>query len=122
MAAAYLVDIGWATAFNWVGGLVLFRSNDWFDLVDARVLAVFWQCENGFDNWESLALPDPWPMLRLEVAGITPAAKLTLTGLAAGSVRPRPAIHDTWEARLEGSAGWLPLDWERWPRPIPSRG
>lgn len=95
---------------------VLYRSNEWFDPVDATVLAIFWQCENGFDNWECLALRDPWPMVRLRVAGTIPAAKL-----ARGSAAPRSTVLDTWEARLEGTAGWLPPDWQKWPRPILGR-
>lgn len=43
---------------------------------------------------------DPWPMLRLYVAG-----------LGEGLTR---------EARLRGSAGWLPLDWRSRRRPMPA--
>lgn len=44
--------------------------------------------------------PDPWPQLRL------------LT-------RPRTMVIVTQEARLRGSPGWLPLDWETRYRPTP---
>lgn len=42
---------------------------------------------------------DPWPVLRLKV--------------------PRVGLVDTREARLRGSPGWLPLDWETRFRPMP---
>lgn len=42
---------------------------------------------------------DPWPVLRLRV--------------------PRLGVGETREARLRGSAGWLPLDWEQRHRPMP---
>jgi hypothetical protein len=42
---------------------------------------------------------DPWPILRLRVL--------------------RLGLGDTREARLRGSPGWLPLDWETRFRPLP---
>jgi hypothetical protein len=42
---------------------------------------------------------DPWPVVRLRVPGL--------------------GVGETREARLRGSAGWLPLDWEVRFRPEP---
>lgn len=100
------------------GLAVLYRSNDWFDPVPAVIVQVFWYGENGIDNRRNLRIPDPWPMVRLHVPAVVPAEKLDADGtLLPGSAIPRPTIVDTWESRLDGSAGWLPLDWPLWPRP-----
>ena len=77
-----------------VGAGCLYRSNDWFDPVPARVLRVHWD-EFGDVN---LLGDDPWPWLTLDVPG-------------------QPYRVKTREARLDGSAGWLPVDYQRWPRP-----
>ena len=42
---------------------------------------------------------DPWPLVHLRLAG--------------------GAVAETREARLRGSPGWLPLDWETRTRPAP---
>lgn len=99
------------------GDLVLYRANGWGPLVDAQIVAVWWRCEDGFDNTIQLRSPDPWPRVRLAVAEPPPAAKILAGKLAPGSVARTATLVDTWEARLEGAAGWLPLDHERWPRP-----
>lgn len=99
------------------GDRVLFRSNMWFDPVPAQVVAVYWRDEDGFGNWANLLLPDPWPRVLLRVTTFSPGTgKLAdHLGLPREVVRYRQEV--TWEARLEGSPGWLPLDYEDWPRP-----
>lgn len=58
---------------------------------------------------------DPWPLIwaRLE--------EPTRDGLSGGNVDLRAgSAVETREARMRGSAGWLPLDWETRPQPAPA--
>jgi hypothetical protein len=104
-----------------VGDRVLYRAHDWADPVGATVLEEVddsglgtpdWNCwrvrvTNGVPHYDGAgemildAHPDRWPTLLLKVDG--------------------QASHVvTREARLRGSAGWLPLDWETRTRPLPA--
>lgn len=97
---------------------VLYRANDWFDPVPAVITQVFWQHQNGVDNTRNLRGPDPWPMVRLDIPAVIPATKLAADATPfPGTAALRSMTVDTWESRLAGSAGWLPLDWQLWPRP-----
>jgi hypothetical protein len=90
------------------GDLVLYRSNEWFDPIVATVELV--DIEPGHP---SMGLPTPWPKLLLLVTPAPPKGKLDVSGhLLAKSAGPRPYHMRTMEARMIGSAGWLPLDWE----------
>lgn len=100
-----------------VGDEVRYRQDPWGPVVAADVVSVWplddvddphlWRVEtDGMGN--PLAIEgrplyaqrlDPWPIVRLRV--------------------PRLGLGDTREARLRGSAGWLPLDWETRYRPLP---
>lgn len=52
---------------------------------------------------------DPWPMIRFEL----------LDEVNERGWLPAGAQGDTREARMRGSCGWLPLDWETRPQPAP---
>lgn len=100
-----------------VGDQVCYRHDSWGPVVRVEVVSVWplddvgdphlWRVEmDGMGN--PLALDgravfaqrlDPWPILRVRV--------------------PRLGLGDTREARLRGSPGWLPLDWETRFRPLP---
>lgn len=99
-----------------VGDEVAYRHDPWGPITSAEVLAVqplddlddphLWQVETG-PGGRPLMLegrpvmaqrPDPWPTLTLR----------TVHGVGV-----------TREARLRGSAGWLPLDWQSRYRPQP---
>lgn len=99
-----------------VGDEVLYRHDQWGEPVQAEVLHVqslddlddpnLWAVP--FDESEPMTLEgrsvirrvdDPWPLLTLHTAKLG---------------RPQ-----TREARLRGSPGWLPLDWQARYRPVP---
>jgi hypothetical protein len=100
-----------------VGDEVLYRHDAWGPAVSVEVVwkqplddlddPHLWRVElDGLGN--PLAVDgrpifaqriDPWPVLRLRV--------------------PRLGLGETREARLRGSPGWLPLDWEARFRPMP---
>jgi hypothetical protein len=100
-----------------VGDEVLYRHNDWEDPTPAEVLEVqplddlddphLWRVEVGPDGQpvelDGRAIiaqrADPWPRVTL---------------------RTRFGVGITREARLRGSAGWLPLDWATRYRPVPA--
>lgn len=99
------------------GDEVCYRHDHWGDVVRIEVVSVqplddvtdqhLWRVET--DGAGGVLLVDgrpvfaqrldPWPTLRLRV--------------------PRIGLVDTREARLRGSPGWLPLDWETRFRPTP---
>lgn len=100
------------------GDDVLYRHDEWGDVMPATVEWVqpaddhddpmLWRVDRdpatgGVFLHEGkpmfVAVPDPWPSLRLKVPGL--------------------GLVTTREARLRGSPGWLPLDWERRRRPLP---
>lgn len=101
-----------------VGDEVLYRHNGWGPVARADVLSV--QSETDLDDphlWrvetDGFGQPvlldgrpvmqqrfDPWPLVQLRVPGLAQRV-------------------ETREARLRGSAGWLPLDWELRFRPLP---
>ena len=86
-----------------VGDRVKYRANSWRDdeIVDAQILDVQWDHPDDMQLMTKAGPhPDPWPWVIL--------------GYEQGKT---PMTVRTREARLEGSAGWLPLDWQRWPRP-----
>lgn len=102
-----------------VGDAVLYRSNEWHDPVPAEVIAVDVQEDDQHMLW-----PDPWPLCRLRVPVVIPDSKRDVSGLLLpGAATGRPSLVETREARLEGSAGWLPADHDqyphRYPKPIP---
>ncbi len=100
-----------------VGDTVLYRHSDWAEPTEAEVLWV--QPVDDLDDPNVCAVQtdeagsvvvvegrpvvavhaDPWPTLRLK----------TRFGLVV-----------TREARLRGSPGWLPPDWQRRYRPVPA--
>jgi hypothetical protein len=105
-----------------VNDRVLYRAHDWADPVGATVLEVL-HTDPGGTDWNCWRVrtnphtarplyepdgttmildphPDAWPTLLLKVDG------------QASHVMTR-------EARLRGSAGWLPLDWQHRTRPLP---
>lgn len=99
---------------------VAYRHDPWGPVIGVDVVSVWplddvddphlWRVElDGFGNPLMLdGRPifaqrlDPWPILRLRLP-----RKLGL------------GLCDTREARLRGSPGWLPLDWETRYRPMP---
>lgn len=87
---------------------VLVRMNDWGPLYPAEVRAV-----NVEPGHPSCLLPEPWPVIQVMVEGVWHPSKLDENGNPKdGSARPRPFLLNCQEARLDGSAGWLPLDHE----------
>lgn len=100
-----------------VGDEVLYRHDYWGPVEQAEALAVqsltdlddpmLWQIEvDGFGHPLTLEgrpvisqLLDPWPTVDLRIPG--------------------RGVGRTREARLRGSPGWLPLDWETRYRPLP---
>lgn len=97
------------------GQVVLYRSNDWGPLQEATVVRPVADDElpggNPCSQWA-----DSCPLVALEVEQPIPASKIDpKTGkLHEGAAKPRPIRVLTWESRLEGSAGWLPLDHEQY--------
>jgi hypothetical protein len=107
---------------------ILYRHDSWGPLISATVEAILYDPDDpdvgmiggrpNPDVWEAqsdpvtghylmvhghtitVAKPDPWPQMVL------------ITQL-------RPMRVTTQEARLRGSAGWLPLDWETRTRYMP---
>lgn len=89
------------------GSHVLYRANDHGPLVDAEV--VRWNLDDADDP--NLNCAQPWPEVRLLVTPPWPESKLDEGGhQLANAAGPRPYYVDTREARLDGTAGWLPLD------------
>lgn len=99
------------------GDMVFFRYETWGDVTEAKVIEVqpaddftdHYICHvvvsrtgqaltDELGRYVTKPAPDPWP-------------KLTL--------RTQWGICVTREARVRGSAGWLPLDWRNRRRPIP---
>ncbi len=119
-----LAEVEWArhrprrhrTPIPAVGDTVLYRHSEWADPVDADVIYVqpaddltdpnLWQVQR--DSTGAVAVVDGRPV----VSGhVDPWVSLTL--------RTRYGTVITREARLRGSPGWLPVDWERRERPVP---
>lgn len=115
------------------GQRVFYRANDWDTPVMATVLEVGDQEHPGnAGRWENAGAPpfDPncW---RVRASGGVP--ERDPLGLMVVEPHPDPwpslllKIDDqvshvtTREARLRGSAGWLPLDWEHRERPRPGQ-
>jgi hypothetical protein len=102
-----------------VGDTVYYRHNEWdAEVVEAEVLAVqsmddlhdvnLWRLVRDnltgapvYDNGQPrmVKVEDPWPWVMLKPEG-------------------HPTTQ-TWEARLRGSAGWLPLDYRERPLRLP---
>ncbi len=99
-----------------VGDTVLYRHDPWTEPTEATVAWVqpaddvddphLWQVQadgagrivTHEDRPLMTPRPDPWPVLRL---------------------RTRYGMVETREARLRGSPGWLPPDWQARHRPVP---
>lgn len=93
-----------------MGDRVLYRTNDFFvELLAATVITVIdydladpnlWELDDDSSLSSSLVHPvaDPWPILILDVG--------------------KRHMVETRESRLSGSAGWLPLDWQKYWRPF----
>lgn len=97
------------------GDVVFYRSNDYFAPVMATVVDVDVDTDRGHPCRH---LADPWLLVRLAVTPPLPPSKRDVSGLAFPGTAPmRPHLVECREARLEGAAGWLPLDWERRYRP-----
>jgi hypothetical protein len=118
-----------------VGGRVFFRFDRFGDVHPAVVVEVP-DLARGW-RWTDLEpgedTPDAW-VWQLIRDNATGAPVLDALGLPKVELLPDPqpvivcrvegraGLHATREARLRGSAGWLPLDWrERW-RPGPHHG
>lgn len=100
------------------GDHVLYRSNDWFDPVTAEIVAVDpdWQEDDANRHFAQ-----PWLKVRLKVIPPWPESKLGKDGRPLpGTAGPAPFMVDTYESRLAGSAGWLPLDHDT--RTYPEQG
>lgn len=126
-------EVAWArrrppdqrTPLPGLGEAVLYRHDPWGPLMDATVEEVL---DDPADASVGDHNPDVWEVQRDQVTGkylMThgqrilvrkadpwPQIRLVVTG-------PRRMIVTTQEARLRGSPGWLPLDWETRHRPIP---
>lgn len=97
-----------------VGDRVLYRSNDWFDEVPAIVIEIHDQdrADPNLFHEDGTPKPDPWPKvtLRIDPDQIPASWDKRRRALARVNI-------ETWEARLEGSAGWLHPLWQLYPRP-----
>lgn len=100
-----------------VGEMVRYRHEAWGEPVEALVVAVQDPQDQSDPNLWRIArdghgaplaldgmpvivpVEDPWPLLTLECRYGRPVTR---------------------EARLRGSAGWLPVDWETRHRPLPT--
>lgn len=99
------------------GDHVYYRANEFGPLVDAEIVS--WSLDDPDDP--NLGLPQPWPEARILVTPPWPDSKLDAGGHhLANSAGPRPYYVDCREARLDGAAGWLPLDYQA--RPYPQVG
>ena len=106
------------------GELVCYRNDEWGPVSNARVVAVqslddrddhyLWDVATvgGADGTERRPLEDGAGR-RVKVARADPWLDLTLDTEGYGRRVCR-------EARVRGSAGWLPLDWRTRARPIPA--
>lgn len=89
------------------GDHVLYRSNEWFEPVDAEIVDPAIETDHPDMQW-----PEPWPFVLLRIIPPWPEHKLDVSGhRLAGAAGPLPYQVKTQEARLAGAAGWLPLDW-----------
>lgn len=110
------------------GDEVLYRHDPWGALMDAHVEEVLFNLDDpSVGAIGSQPNPDVWEAQRDPISGAylilhtknvivckaDPWPQLVLT------TRPRVMLVTTQEARLRGSAGWLPLDWESRRRPTP---
>lgn len=101
-----------------LGDPVLYRHTEWEPPVPATV--------EGIENLNDRTRPNLWQVLRDPVSGRILAGPDHVP-LAERLPDPWPVLHIlsrygmavTQEARLRGSAGWLPLDWEQRYRPLP---
>lgn len=94
-----------------VGDEVCYRHESYGPVVRAEITWVqslddladphLWQAQEGLVDGRAVLRRrfDPWPLVRLRV--------------------PKLGTGETREARLRGSPGWLPLDWEIRYRPAP---
>ena len=99
-----------------VGDTVLYRHHDWGDPEPAEVIWV--QPVDDVDDPHVATVTvdgDGAPML-LEGR---PVMALKVDPWRRVHLRTRFGTVDTREARLRGSAGWLPLDWRARYRPVP---
>jgi hypothetical protein len=99
-----------------VGDEVMYRHNAWEPPSRAEVLAVQSLDDIGDPNLWRPQSDEHGELVRLEgryvmTGAMDPWPELTL--------RTKYGIGVTREARLRGSPGWLPLDWERRYRPVP---
>jgi len=87
---------------------VLYRSNDWGDPVPAIIVAIL---DDPEADGTRLGL-DPWPavILRIDPDKIPESWDKRQRALARLDIQ-------TWEARLEGTAGYLHPLWRLFPQP-----
>lgn len=105
---------------------VLYRHDEWGEVFPAQVLAV--QPLDDLDDPHlafverdalgQLILIDGRPVIALK-KDPWPKVRLRTTFRERGSSRLITAVVETREARLRGSPGWLPKDWETRHRPLP---
>lgn len=98
------------------GDRVYYRHHEWRDVVDADVI--------GVQSLTDLDDPNLW-RFQLDSAGVAVEVEGRLVMIAAFDPWPLLTLKTPFgtglsrEARLRGSAGWLPLDWRTRYRPVP---
>lgn len=118
------------------GDRVLFRADEWQATppVPAEILAVeTWDDPQPVPEWERLTvgMENMWRVVRdnvtgdpvIDMEGGKPRVRRVRVEDPWPFVRLRLAggqLHDTFEARLRGAAGWLPLDYLERPVRLPS--
>lgn len=101
-----------------LGDPVLYRHDPWGSPVVAEVIAI--------EDLDDRTKPNLWEVVRDPASGRilatpdhVPVARPLADPWPVLHIKSRYGIAVTQEARLRGSAGWLPLDWESRHRPLP---
>lgn len=101
-----------------LGAAVLYRHDPWGRPVAAVVEAV--------EDLDDRTKPNLWEVVRDPASGRilatpdhVPVARRLADPWPVLHIRSRYGVAVTQEARLRGSAGWLPLDWDQRRRPMP---
>lgn len=99
-----------------VGDQVLYRHDPWGEVSEAEVLAV--QPLDDVDD-PHIAFVERDALGQVIVIEGRPVIALRKDPWPRLTVRTKYGVGVTREARLRGSPGWLPLDWEARHRPLP---